>query len=297
MSSGSLAGAQLDALLTGDWLTRGPLLLSEDLTPRELESSLALENARRFLATLLEAGALPATSDGALAHEALDRLLDILRWGAPDYGARVRAEFRADLREGDVQPVRITRLVLERLGLMERGDGVFLPTVDTAGALGQQRAAWLFARMFRAYFRDFDHARSDPEDPAPEIHRHSAYSLWVIGQVGDAWWQTEDLLRLLLPRTVLAAETRRLTRLGGRAARAPGFRVVPGPLELLLRRFLEILPDYGLLESAPSLGKSTVAYPRYRKTPLFDRFIRFDFGVDPPPRLEVSPLGSLRLLR
>src|SRR5437773_11449944 len=213
MSSGSLAGAQLDALLTGDWLTRGPLLLSEDLTPRELESSLALENARRFLATLLEAGALPATSDGALAHEALDRLLDILRWGAPDYGARVRAEFRADLREGDVQPVRIMRLVLERLGLMERGDGVFLPTVDTAGALEQQRAAWLFARMFRAYFRDFDHARSDAEDPAPEIHRHSAYSLWVIGQVGDAWWQTEDLLRLLLPRRVLAAETRRLTRL------------------------------------------------------------------------------------
>src|SRR5437867_291049 len=199
MSSGSLAGAQLDALLTGDWLTRGPLLLSEDLTPRELESSLALENARRFLATLLEAGALPATSDGALAHEALDRLLDILRWGAPDYGARVRAEFRADLREGDVQPVRIMRLVL--------------------------------------------------------------------------------------------------TRLGGRAARAPGFRVVPGPLELLLRRFLEILPDYCLLESAPSLGKSTVAYPRYRKTPLFDRFIRFDFGVDPTPHLEVSPLGSLRLLR
>src|SRR5439155_1446567 len=87
----------------------------------------------------------------------------------------------------------------------------------------------------------------------------------------------------------LAAQTRPLTRWGGRAARAPGFRVVPGPLELLLRRFREVLPDYCLLESAPPLGKSTVAYPRHRKTPLLVRFLRFHFGVAP-----TSPLGQPR---
>lgn len=118
----------------------------------------------------------------------------------------------------------------------------------------------------------------------------------MIRQVGDTWWQTEDLLPLLLPPAVLATETARFERLAWRAAQADPPRLVPSPVELLLARFLEILPDYWLLESAP-IEQSTVAYPRYRKTALFDRFIRFDFGVDPAPRCEIGTHGRLRLVR
>lgn len=101
VTSGGLTETQLDALLAGDWLTSGPLRLTETLTAPELGASAALENARRLLAALLEAGHFPVTPNGTLARPALGRLLDVLRWDPPDFPAQVRAEFGPALQERD----------------------------------------------------------------------------------------------------------------------------------------------------------------------------------------------------
>jgi hypothetical protein len=292
-----LTAEQLEKLLGGDWLTVGPLRLNQDLSDQELRHAVMLENARRFLRAALEPGGLPATAEGRLNRAALELLLDRMRWGAADYAERVREEVGGDLRESDVRPLAITRVLLERSQLIERRAGAFHPTPAAVPLLEPEMAGRFLAMMFRGYFRDFDHSLTDPEDPAPDVHRHAAYSLWVVAQTCDTWRGTVELLPRLLPAGVMAAETARVERLREASiARHPPGRFVASPQELLLLRFLTVLPDYGIVcEQGEDEG---TRYPSYRKTSLFDRFITFGFGVDPPPRLDWDePATRLRLVR
>ncbi len=285
-SGDGLSAEQLEQLLAGDWLTVGPLRLNQDLSDADLRPAVILENARRFLRAALEPRGLPATAEGRLNREALERLLDRMHWGAYDHPEPSRQELPADARENDVRPLAITRVLLERLHLIERRAGAFHATPAAVPLLEPEMAGRFLAMLFRGYFRDFDHSLADPEDPAPDVHGHTAYSLWVVAQTCDTWRGTRELVARLLPAGVAAAETARLERL----------QDLITPQALLLIRFLTILPDYGIVE-AESEDHAT-RYPSYRKTPLFDRFITFDFGVDPPPRLDwEDPPKPLRLVR
>ncbi|MGH7613460.1 MAG: hypothetical protein ACREMW_05360 [Gemmatimonadales bacterium] len=292
-----LTAEQLEQLLIGDWLTVGPLRLNQDLADEELRGAVVLENARRFLRAALEPGGLPATAEGRLNRGALELLLDRMQWGSAEYAEWVREKFGGDLREADVRPLAITRVLLERLQLIERRGGVFHATPSAIPLLRPEMAGRFVALLFRGYFRDFDHSLTDVEDPAPEIHQHAAYSLWVVAQTCDTWRDTRELLPRLLPAGVAAAETARLERLqeASHSARPPG-PLVATPQVLLLLRFLEILPDYGIMRSEGE--DHGTRYPSYLKTALFDQFITFDFGIDPPPRLDWDePPRPLRLVR
>jgi len=292
-----LTAEQLEELLVGDWLTVGPLRLNQDLSDEEFRPAVMLENARRFLRAALEPGGLPATAEGRLNRAALELLLDRMHWGAHDHAEPAGEELAADARETDVRPLAITRVLLERLHLIERRASAFHATPLAVPLLAPEMAGRLLAKLFRGYFRDFDHSLADPEDPAPDVHRHAEYSLWVVAQTCDTWRGTRELVARLLPAGVAAAEAARLERLQEASIAAhPSGPFVASPQELLLIRFLTILPDYGIVRAEGE--DQDTRYPSYRKTPLFDRLITFDFGVDPPPRLdwEGSPT-HLRLVR
>jgi hypothetical protein len=256
-----------------------------------------LENARRFLRAALEPGGLPATAEGRLHRAALELLLDRMQWGAADYAEQASEELGADLREGNLRPLANTRVLLERLRLIERRAGAFHVTAAGEAVVQPESAGRFLAMLFRGYLRDFDHSLTDSEDPAPAVHRHAAYSLWVVGQVCEVWRGTAELLQKLLPAGVMAAETARIERLrdAAFAVRSHG-PFVASPQELLLMRFLTVLPDYGIVEEEGE--DQGTRYPSYRKTPLFDRLITFDFGIAPPPRLGWDEAPSvLRLVR
>jgi len=296
-SGESLTAEELEKLLAGDWLTVGPLRLNQDLSDEELRPAVMLENARRFLRAALEPGGLPATAEGRLNRAALELLHERMHWGAYDHAEPAGEKLAADARETDVRPLAITRVLLERLHLIERRGGAFHATPAAVPLLQPERAGRLVAMLFRDYFRDFDHALTNPEDPAPDVHLHAAYSLWVVAQTCDTWRGTRELVARLLPAGVAAPEAARLEHLqeASFAARSGG-HILATPQELLLIRFLTILPDYGIMRAEGE--DHGTRYPSYRKTPLFDRLITFDFRVDPPPRLdwEGAP-GRLRLVK
>lgn len=96
----------------------------------------------------------------------------------------------------------------------------------------------------------------------------------MIGRLDAGWWEAGWLVNVVLPPDVLEAENRRLG-----ARRGRGARIVPTVQELLLMRFVDLLPDFGLLESKPTeRDEPGYPLPRFRRGQLYGRVLRFAFG-------------------
>lgn len=273
-----LAAAHLEALLSGDWVTTGPLRLNERLSADALSTSVLFVNVRRLLEAVRQMGGAPATADGRFAPSAVQIFVERLCWGAggdrealPGEAPPGAAEPRS---ERDVRPLQFTRIALELAGLLERVADRLVVTPDGAGLLAPPRGGELYARLLRAYFRTLDHSRVDMEPAIPRAWRHVAYALWVIGQLASDWWDPDSFLGALLPPDVLAAENRRLAGL-----RARSERLIPSVEELFLMRLLEPLEDFAIVESRPAeRGERGYPIPRYCRGRLYGRVLRFDFG-------------------
>ncbi|MGH7673421.1 MAG: hypothetical protein ACREMC_11040 [Gemmatimonadales bacterium] len=268
-----LSPIQMRELLAGDWESRGPLRLNADLAPAELDASIFLVNARRFVEALLEAGAVRLTEKGYLPHAFVAVLLDRFRWPGP-YLEEVRAVCRV-INEADVRPLHITRVVLEIARLVRRRSGAIRVTREGRRLVAEEHVGELFALLFRTYFRGFNLSYVDSLDDASDIQYVVPYALWVVSQLDDRWWPPDALAKRVLPPGVHRAV----------AQERPDWQGVPlTATYLAMRRLLDPFADFGVLEARPQAVEppQVSAWNEFRKGSLCDRLLRFEFGADPP---------------
>ncbi len=268
-----LSPAQLAAVLADDWESRGPLRLVTGLSLAELDGSIQLVNTRRLIEALVEAKAVRRTPKGNLPRAFVAVLLDRFRW--PErYLEDVRAACKV-INEEDVWPLHVTRVVLQLAGLVRRRGGALRVTPAARRLLAEERAGELFALLFRTYFRRLNLAYVTWLDEAPEIQQMVPYALWVVSQLDDQWWLPDELAERLLPPGVHR----------GVAQRRPKWDGYPlSPTYLAVRQLVEPFADFGLLETRPHEVEppKVSLHHEFRKTPLCDRFLRFDFGAESP---------------
>jgi hypothetical protein len=235
----------------------GPCRVQEDLAFAALASTSVMPNARLFLAALGESGA-GLTAKGNLNRKFVEMLLDRLRWKNYD-AAEIRAVCKA-VNEHDFIPAMYLHAVLRLAGLVRREKGFLKITKKGCGLLPEKQAGRLQAVLSRTTFARYNPAYLDgfgmPEIFAPQI----SLILYLIGQFCTDWREPGPLMRsVTLPAKELTAP------------KYPGL-----PIAAFEARVLRYLCWFGLMEKARPAANDDWQQPHlYRKTPLYDRMLRF----------------------
>ena len=262
---GGLSPDAMFQLLYGDWVSQGALRLNEALTHEELAGAAILADARLLLEYFRDEGPVKETAAHYLPRAVVAALLPRLRM-------RVLAHAMHDyppsahLNEADVRWLPDLRYVLIFGGLLVRRKGLRI-TPQGRAMLSLEREGELYALLFRTLFRKFDLRSLDNGDHHAQLQGTVAYSFYRLRSVARKWKSSQVLARsawLESARDPLSARD---------AAENYDFRYFA-----FRGRVLDPLAQFGLLESRLVPGEKWHERDiEYRCTPLFDRFLRFEF--------------------
>ncbi len=259
---GGLSPVQVGELIYGDWESTGALRLEEGCRTSDLESARFLQVARLLLEVVRDEGPLPATQAGNLTRRSVDQLLGRIP-GSGEVLEVLGRQARV-LNEQDIYLLHIPRVVLGLAGLLVRRKG-FRITARGRTLMDERRTGELFAGLFRTFFRTFNLAYLDGGPEQPGFQRTIAFSVFQVGRHAVDWATVEQLAeRVLLPDALDPTD--------------PYYGPHTAPW-LLATRLLNPLCEFGLLERR--LAGEEAEWQRvseFRKAPLFDRFVRVDFG-------------------
>lgn len=258
---GGLSPLQVQRLLQSDWTSPdGALTLDETLPLEALAGARQLLNARIFLAALQNAGGTRATAAGNLNRKFVGEMVEAMKW--PRGFVDELHRYNKVVNEHDASPLHTLRVLLDLAGLIKRRKGAFTITRRGEELLAEERAGALFAHLFRVQFREMNLAYLDRAPEAHGFQQTIAFSLYSFGRVGGEWSKPEGLA----PRVILSAVR----------AEIPPDEYVDRAALILETRLLRPLERFGLAETREVPGRHPrVPDHEYRKTPLFDRFLRF----------------------
>ena len=247
--------AAVDALWPEPPVAGGPLRLAADLDDGEVADCAMVRNALVLLGAASEGDGLRLTARGNLTRAEVAAMRDAMEWPGCAFEEKWRAG--KQLREGHVEELRLVRALLELSGSLERAGGRLRPAAagraTTAG-----RPARLHDTLFRtAFWRVSLDLFGDGECgswPQPLI----GLALWSLAITGDRWQDTGTLMRqAVLPDDAVSRNSDYV------------------PLVLFAVRVLRPLLWFGLVEREVEAGDASREGGTWRKTPLFDRFLRF----------------------
>lgn len=261
-----LAPHRIERLLTGDWCTTGAFRLNQDLTADDLTASMAFVNCRRLLEAVQRDAGAPLGPRGRFTDEYRAALAQRLWWGPTGDPPPIHDQ----LLDQTVRPIELTRCALLVAGLLEASGNRLHVTEMAHKLLARECGGELFAKLFRAYFAELDHSSIDHEPAIPNAWSYVPYAIYAIGHMNDRWYDIDAVLESIIPADVVRAEDERLRSIERR------YRVTPTVHELFLMRFLDLLPDFGLLATQPTeKGEPGYPYPGYRRGTLYERVVRF----------------------
>jgi hypothetical protein len=263
---GGLSPEQMTRLLYGGWDGTGLVRLDSSLPLDDLAGAEILINARRFLGWVDEAGGVKATQGGNLPRRALAELADRL-WWEEDLAAALRQR-APTLNEQDLFPLHVLRVVVGLAGLLRKVKGSFRATSRGRALLAPERAGELYALLFRTYFRKFNIGYGDRLPEHRALQDTVAFSFYRLARAADAWTRPEELARtIVLPELAedLPVDEYGLDRLAW----------------MVEWRILLPLIRFGLLErrELPRVERYRHVW-EVRRTPLYARFLRFQFSAD-----------------
>lgn len=258
---GGLSPEQMGELVYGDWQTTGALRLDAALTMDDVGTAPFLADARTLLQYVEDHGPIKPTQAGNLPRRVVQDLLPRLRTAESD----LPFERPPTVNEGDVLWLLVLRhtllfakLLVKRRGLVTSRQGRSL--------LEEQRAGELYALLFLTFFRTLDLRFLDNSDRHPGLQQTLAYSFYRLqGEAHD--WSSAPAL----------------------AERAwhPDMKEPPIPWETehgdlrhwpFMHRVITPLVKFGLMERRAVDPSARWKEYEYRVAPLFNRFIRFQFG-------------------
>jgi hypothetical protein len=268
---GELSPLEMHALLDGDWVTRGPMRINLDLTQEDVVGSDLLVNAQTFLATVAERGGVTCTAAGNLPRAFVADMMDTLRW-PPGYVDQVKSANRV-INEDDLVGLHILRVVLETGRAIRRVKNRFRVTGSAKHLWEERHAGTLYTRLFLTFFREFnlDYLGGRLENPA--IQTTVAYSFYRLSRVARDWRRAGDLAQAILAPAALAA-----------------IREVADEWHVCVEtcwRILDPLVEFGLLQERGSGWSAEGRESEFRLTPLFSRFLSFEFTDTPRPPLRL----------
>jgi hypothetical protein len=259
---GGLSPDEMSQLLYGDWISVGTLRLNDGLTLNELVDAAFLADARTLLDFVASEGPVKETTAQNLPRAVVARLLPRLRMPAQRDIADDIPEL-APLNEGDVLWLSALRHTMMFAGLLMRRRGLRITTRGRE-LLRPDRAGELYALLFLTVFRKLDLRVFSSDDSHAGLQSTIAYSFYKLRVEARDWRPSEAL-----------AESAWLE-----SAKDPPTELEVHDVDFrhyaFRNRVLDPLVQFGLLEErvlpTEERWKELI---EFRRTPLFDRFLRF----------------------
>ncbi|MEE8583376.1 MAG: hypothetical protein V3T83_00835 [Acidobacteriota bacterium] len=259
--SEGLSARQLQTLLRANWESaRGAVRFCETLPAQEVERCAILQNVRPFLLACQRGKGAAMTAAGNLKRSFVEQMF--WRLPASQPWRDKHRQCRKVWNEADFSYLHLLRLLCGLAGLLRPFKKRFRLTRKGQRLLQPGQSSALFATLFVARFQKLNLACLDrlPENDA--LQATISYSLYVLSRQDRSWHSSQQLA----PRLTLPAARKS----------SCAFSEAKSGLREVESRILEPLVQFGLLDSCPvESSRCSCSAFEVRKTPLFDRFIRF----------------------
>ena len=235
----------------------GALRLGVDLADEEFERSAFVRNALVLFRAAADGDGLKLTARGNLTRAEVSAMREAMRW--PGCAFEEKRRTGKLLSEDHVDELRLLRALVEEAGLVEHVGGRLRTTARGRAALTGSRAR-LQAELFRIAFWRVSLNLFGSGECGSWPQQQVGAALWALSTTGDRLQDTSALMKL----AVLPDE----------AVKRNPVWVAP---VLFAWRVLRPLWWFGLVECTKD-GEDVEA-ASWRKSVLFDRFLRFDASV------------------
>src|SRR5438105_14586043 len=237
--------------------------LQPDLADLEISGSAVTANALILLRRAAETGGLKLTATGNLSRAVVEGMFGIIK--APDYDKPELLRFQKVINEPDFLPLHFIRILTQAAKLIRTHRGKLIPTPLGRRMLAAEQHGPLQALLFHVALWHMNLAYFDgyPLDSLPQSE--VGVILWSLSASAHDWLPRETLTRLCASPVIGVLESE--WDFGSSAMEA---------------RILRPLWWFGLLEARTQEKSPTewVGRRLYRKTPLFDRFVKFDVQIE-----------------
>lgn len=237
--------------------------LEPDLADAEISGSAVTANALILLRRAAEIGGLKLTATGNLSRAVVEEMSGIIQ--APDDDKAELLRFQKVINEPDLLPLHFIRILTQAAKLSRTYRGKLLPTPLGRRMLAAEQHGPLQSLLFHVALWHVNLAYFDgyPLDSWPQSE--VGVILWSLSASAHDWLPRETLTRLCASPVIGVLESQ--WDLGSSAMEA---------------RILRPLVWFGLLESRTEGRSATEVVDRrlYRKSPLFDRFVKFNVQVE-----------------
>lgn len=243
--------------------TNAAIRLRPDLSGSELAASAVTETTRLFLRRIAEAEGLKLTATGNLARSSVTEMFDVVKW--PEFDKVEFLRSHKVVNEPDFWPLHFVRLLTLVTKLTRSRHGRLVLTALGRDVMAEGRIGALNAVLFHMAFWHLNLSYFDRFPAGSWPQSHIGVVLWALSAAANDWMRPETLSRLCT---------------------VPVDQVLDSPWDLgsvgLELRVLRPLVWFGLIESRvdETSAGGLIKKHSYRKTPMYDNFIRFDLRIE-----------------
>jgi hypothetical protein len=241
------------------------LRLEPNLTETDLAASAITRTARIVLQRAADESGLKLTATGNLSRAVVAEMVELIEWPGLDKDELFR--FNKVINEPDFLPVHFVRVLLQGMKLVRVQRDKLAPTRLGKEMLVPGRHGALQALLFRValWHLNLGYFDRNPIEAWPQ--NHTGIVLWCLSVSANDWMDREILTRLCTVPVLQVVESK--WDFGSFAMES---------------RILKPLLWFGLLEFQSERSETNRVNDRrlYRKTLLFDRFVKFNVQVERP---------------
>ena len=235
--------------------------LEPNLTETDLSGSAVTRNALLVLRRATDTGGLKLTATGNLSRAVVAEMFEIMEWPGRDKNELFR--FHKVINEPDFLPVYFVRVLLQATKLLRTHRGKLVPTRLGKRMVVPERYGALQALLFHIALWHLNLGYFDRNPVQSWPQNNVGVVLWSLSASASDWLHPDRLTRLCTVPVIGVLEA--AWDLGSSAMES---------------RVLRPLTWFGLMESRWE-GSAGLGEPRlYRKTSLFDRFVKFSVQVE-----------------
>jgi hypothetical protein len=235
--------------------------LDPNLTETDLSGSAVARNALLVLRHAIETGGLKLTQTGNLSRSVVAEMVEIVEW--PGFHKTEAFRLHKVINEPDFLPLHFVRVLVKAAKLLRARRGKLVATRLGEDIVSKERHGALQAVLFHLAFWHLNLGFFDGIQIESWPQSHVGVVLWSLSASADDWLDRETLTRLCT--VPIAGLLEADWDIGSYAMEA---------------RILRPLLWFGLLEQRSEKGASPVNRHLYRKTRLFDRFVKFRVQIE-----------------
>ena len=235
--------------------------LEPNLTDTDLSGSAVVRTALMLLERASEADGLKLTATGNLSRGVVGQMIEVIEWPGLD-----RDELFAlnkVINEPDFLPVHFVRVLLQGTKLVRTQRGMLVPTRLGKEMLLPERYGALQALLFHIalWHLNLGYFDRNPVESWPQTH--TGVVLWSLSTAANDWLDRVTLTRLCTVPSPSVLE--------------PAWDLGTYAMDA---RILKPLVWFGLLDSWREGRTGSTEPYLYRKTVLFDRFLKFTVQIE-----------------